>query len=63
MKILHLDKNHPLFLEQLAQLGFQNDEDYTSSKQEVEAKITTMKVLSFVVGLTLTKPFWMPQKT
>lgn len=39
MKILHLDKNHPLLLEQLAQLGFQNDEDYTSSKEKVEAKI------------------------
>ncbi|GGD82014.1 hypothetical protein GCM10011312_02930 [Planktosalinus lacus] len=39
MKILHLDKNHPLLFEQLSQLGFQNDEDYTSSKEEVEAKI------------------------
>lgn len=39
MKILHLDKNHPLLLEQLEQLGFQNDQDYTSSKEEVVAKI------------------------
>tara|TARA_R110000850_G_scaffold277058_1_gene421869 strand:- start:102786 stop:104186 length:1401 start_codon:yes stop_codon:yes gene_type:complete len=39
MKILHLDKNHPLLLEQLVQHGFQNDEDYTSSKETIEAKI------------------------
>ncbi len=39
MKILHLDKNHPVLLEQLTKLGFQNDEDYSSSKEEIEAKI------------------------
>ncbi len=39
MKVLHLDTNHPLLLEQFTQLGFENDEDYTSSKEEVEAKI------------------------
>jgi len=39
MKILHLDSNHPLLLNQLQELGFQNDEDYTSSKAEIEAKI------------------------
>ncbi|SNY95395.1 2-hydroxyacid dehydrogenase [Flagellimonas pacifica] len=39
MKVLHLDTNHPLLLEQLSQLGFENDEDYTSSKEDVENKI------------------------
>ena len=39
MKILHLDTNHPLLLNQLNDLGFINDEDYTSSKEVVEAKI------------------------
>jgi len=39
MKILHLDTNHPLMLEQLNALGFQNDEDYTASKSEIETKI------------------------
>lgn len=39
MKILHLNKNHPLLINQLNDLGFTNDEDYTSSKTEVEAKI------------------------
>ncbi|MCL6267036.1 2-hydroxyacid dehydrogenase [Flagellimonas myxillae] len=39
MKVLHLDTNHPTLLEQFAQLGFHNDEDYNSSKEEIEAKI------------------------
>ncbi len=36
MKILHLDKNHPLLIEKLTAAGFQNDEDYESSKAEIE---------------------------
>ena len=39
MKILHIDSNHPLMLQQLTEAGFENDIDYTSSKAEVEAKI------------------------
>lgn len=39
MKILHIDSNHPLLINQLKSLGFQNDEDYTSSKAEIEEKI------------------------
>ena len=39
MRILHLDSNHPLLINQLNELGFHNEEDYTSSKQEVMAKI------------------------
>jgi D-3-phosphoglycerate dehydrogenase len=39
MKILHLDSNHPLLLNELNDLGFVNDEDYSSTKQEIEAKI------------------------
>ena len=39
MKILHLDTNHELLINQLNDLGFKNDEDYTSSKEDVEAKI------------------------
>jgi D-3-phosphoglycerate dehydrogenase len=39
MKILHLDTNHPLLIAQLDSYGFTNDEDYTSSKAEIEAKI------------------------
>ncbi|SEL59223.1 D-3-phosphoglycerate dehydrogenase [Maribacter orientalis] len=39
MKILHVDVNHPLIIEQFSELGFQNDEDYSSSKKEIENKI------------------------
>ena len=39
MKILHLDTNHPLLLNQLNDLGFINDEDYTSSKEDIKLKI------------------------
>jgi len=39
MKILHLDNNHELLISQLAAAGYQNDEDYSSSKEEIEAKI------------------------
>ena len=39
MKILHLDKNHPLLIKELAEAGFKNDEDYTSSKETIETKI------------------------
>ena len=39
MKILHIDTNHPLLLEQLNALGFINDEDYTGTKEQIEAKI------------------------
>lgn len=39
MKILHLDTNHPLMISQLAENGFENYEDYTSSKAEIELKI------------------------
>jgi len=39
MKILHLDTNHKLLINQLNDLGFINDEDYTASKEDIIAKI------------------------
>lgn len=39
MKILHLDTNHPLLIEQLSELGCRNDEDYSSDKNTIEAVI------------------------
>lgn len=39
MKILHLDSNHPLLIHQLQLAGFQNEEEYIASKEEVESKI------------------------
>lgn len=39
IKILHIDSNHPLLWEQLVAAGFQNEADFTSSKETIEAKI------------------------
>lgn len=39
IKILHIDSNHPLLWKQLHQAGFINHQDFTSSKEEIEAKI------------------------
>ncbi|NND62495.1 MAG: hydroxyacid dehydrogenase [Flavobacteriaceae bacterium] len=36
MKIIHLDNNHPLLIERLEKAGFENVENYTDSKQEIE---------------------------
>ena len=39
VKILHLDSNHATLIEQLNAAGFENHEDYTSTKLEIEKKI------------------------
>ncbi len=39
IQILHIDSNHPLLWDQLEQAGFVNHEDFTSSKEVIEAKI------------------------
>jgi D-3-phosphoglycerate dehydrogenase len=39
IKILHLDSNHPILMQELQDLGFTNHEDYTSSKSEIEEKM------------------------
>lgn len=57
MKILHLDTNHPLLIEQLNALGFQNDEDYTSSKDTIESKINTYDGIILRSRFTIDKTF------
>jgi len=39
IKILHIDSNNPLLMNQLQEAGFINHEDFKSSKEEIEAKI------------------------
>lgn len=39
MKVLHLDTNHPLLLEQFAALGFENKEEYKADKKQVETMV------------------------
>lgn len=51
MKILHLDTNHPLLIEKLAALGFDNHQDYKSSKQDIE------KIISSYEGIIIRSRF------
>jgi D-3-phosphoglycerate dehydrogenase / 2-oxoglutarate reductase len=39
MKVLHLDTNHPLLIEQLNSLGAENIEEYVAPKHEVEKQV------------------------
>ena len=57
MKILHLDTNHPLLINQLNDLGFTNHEDYTSSKAEIEQKIKDYQGVVIRSRFTLDKTF------
>jgi len=57
MKILHIDTNHSLLLNQLNDVGFQNDEDYTSSKEEIIAKIHLYDGVIIRSRFSIDKPF------
>lgn len=57
MKILHLDSNHPLLINQLQDLGYTNHEDYISSKKEIEAKITSYDGVIIRSRFTIDKAF------
>ena len=56
MKILHLDKNHPLLIEQLTKAGYKNEEDYTSSKSDIE------QIISGYDGIVIRSRFKCDQK-
>lgn len=57
MKILHLDSNHELMINQLKALGFTNEEDYTSSKSEIESKIADYDGIIIRSRFTIDKSF------
>lgn len=57
MKVLHLDTNHPMIIEQFEALGFQNDEDYMSSKAEVAKKIKEYDGIIVRSRFSLDEPF------
>lgn len=40
IKVLHLDENHPLLLEEFEKMGFENHLDYMSSREEILKKIS-----------------------
>lgn len=57
MKILHLDTNHPLLINQLNGLGYTNHEDYLSSKAEIEQKIKDYQGIVIRSRFTIDKTF------
>lgn len=57
MKILHLDTNHELLISQLNSLGFTNHEDYTSSKEAIETKISAYDGIILRSRFTIDKTF------
>ena len=57
MKVLHLDTNHHLLIEQLNDLGFINHEDYTSSKETIESKIHEYDGIVLRSRFTIDKQF------
>ncbi|MHC5201158.1 2-hydroxyacid dehydrogenase [Myroides sp. LJL119] len=50
-KVLHIDSNHPLLLEELEKLGYQNIQDYTSDKQEI------LKTIDQYTGIVIRSRF------
>lgn len=57
MKIIHLDSNHQLLIKQFQEYGFTNDEDYTSSKENIESKIHTYDGIIIRSRFTIDKTF------
>jgi D-3-phosphoglycerate dehydrogenase len=57
MKVLHLDTNHPLLIEQFEALGFINDEEYQASKKEVEQIIHNYDGVIIRSRFTIDKAF------
>ncbi len=56
MKVLHIDINHPLIIEQFAELGFTNDEDYTFKRSD-RSKIADYDGLIIRSRFTIDKQF------
>lgn len=57
MKILHLDSNHDLLINQLNDLGYTNHEDYTSPKETIMAKIHEYDGFIIRSRFSIDKPF------
>lgn len=57
MRILHIDSNHSLLIAQLSGFGYTNDEDFTSSKEAIEAKIHKYDGIVIRSRFTIDKQF------
>jgi D-3-phosphoglycerate dehydrogenase len=56
MKILHLDENHPLLLEEFEKMGFENHLDYTSEREAILDKIGRYQGLVLRSRLPIDRP-------
>lgn len=63
MRILHLGENHPILVEQLAVLGFENSVDTQSSKEAVAQDIGQYHGLVIRSRFPIDKPFYNKPKT
>ncbi|MET1258170.1 2-hydroxyacid dehydrogenase [Flagellimonas sp. DF-77] len=57
MKVLHLDTNHPLLLDEFEKLGYENHEDYTAPKSVIEEKIQHYDGIIIRSRFTIDAPF------
>jgi len=57
VKILHLDTNHELLINQLNDLGFTNHEDYSSTKEQIESKISAYDGIILRSRFAIDRPF------
>ncbi len=57
MKILHLDSNHPLLMKMLEDAGFSNEENYKSSKLEIEEIISNFEGIVIRSRFNIDKQF------
>ncbi|WP_242083104.1 2-hydroxyacid dehydrogenase [Aestuariivivens sediminis] len=57
MKILHLDTNHELLMNQLNDLGFTNHQDFTTPKEAIESKIKDYDGIIIRSRFTIDKQF------
>lgn len=56
-KVLHLDSNHPLMIAQLSAMGYENIENYTSTKEEIEQTISQFEGIIIRSRFSLDKSF------
>lgn len=57
MKVLHLDRNHSLLLEEFAAMGYENHEAYESPREEIEKEIHQYDGIIIRSRFKLDKPF------
>lgn len=56
-KVLHLDSNHPLMIAQLSAMGYENIENYTSTKEEIEQTISQFEGIIIRSRFSLDRSF------